>query len=36
MTNWRRSAQRGGPGWTLAGLLLVLAIIAALLKDCGG
>ena len=29
--DWKRSARQGGPGWTVAGVLLVLAIAAALL-----
>lgn len=27
--------ENAGPGWTLGGLLLVVAVIVALIKSCG-
>ena len=34
-SDWQRSAREGGPGWTMAGLLLVVVILAELLRSCG-
>lgn len=33
--SWKRSASGGGPGWTIAGLLLALAIVKFILEELG-
>jgi len=33
--SWKRSAKRGGPWWTLAGILLLISIIVTLLTRTG-
>lgn len=34
--DWKRAARKGGPGWELAGALLVVVILLELLRSCGG
>lgn len=41
-SEWKKSARKitrnpeqAGPGWTIAGILLAIALVTALLKGCG-